>query len=134
MQKMFFIVIFLIFFTAVPFVSKASDVFFIPQSFQYHNNDTFIKDVYIDTNNEYINVIKSEITFNSNVLEVIDVIKGESIIKLWSEEVSVSNEEGLIKFSGGIPNGYKGSGLIFKIIFKAKKEGNCQLNFSQTEI
>jgi len=134
MQKIFFIVIFFIFFTVAPNVIEASDVFFIPQSSQYHNSDTFIKDVYIDTDGEHINVVKSEIIFDSNVLEVVDVIKGESIIKLWTEEPTISNEEGLIKFSGGIPNGHKGSGLVFKIIFKAKNEGDCQLNFSQTEI
>lgn len=134
MQKMSFILISFFFFITAPFVARASDVFFIPQSFEYHNNDTFIKDVYLNTDDKYVNVIKSEITFNADVLEVIDVIKGESIIKLWTEEPTISNEEGLIKFSGGIPNGYKGSGLVFKIIFKAKNEGGCQLNFSQTEI
>ncbi|MCK5475333.1 MAG: hypothetical protein KAI71_01985 [Candidatus Pacebacteria bacterium] len=134
MQKIFFIAIFFILFMVAPFVAKASDVFFIPQNLQYHNNDTFIKNVYIDTKDKNINVVRSEITFNPDVLEVIDIIKGESIIKLWTEEPIISNVEGLIKFSGGVPNGYKGSELVLKIIFKTKNEGDCQLDFSQTEI
>ncbi len=134
MQKIFFITISFFCFMAVSFTVQASDVFFIPQNSEHYNNNTLIKDVYLDTNDKYINVIKSKIIFNSDVLEAIDIIKGESIIKLWTENPVISNKEGFVKFSGGIPNGHKGSGLVLKIIFKTKNEGDCKLNFSETKI
>ena len=134
MRKISFIAISLFLFAAIPFISSASTLFFMPQSAEYQKSDTFIKILHVDTVDQEINAIGSKINFNRDILEVTDIITGDSIIKLWMEEPIVSNEKGNIEFVGGIPGGYKGEGVILKIIFKAKKTGNFILNLSDTKI
>lgn len=129
MRKIFFVAVSL-FFMAAPFAGNASTLFFLPQGGEYRETETFIESLYIDTDGQKINVIEAKINFNQDSLEVVDVIKGSSVIELWMGEPIVSNENGSIKFTGGIPGGYSGEGVILKIIFKAKKTGSYELNLS----
>ncbi len=133
MRKTLFIVMSLLFFLMVPNIGNASVFFFSPQSTEHQESDTFIKSLYIDTEDQKINAIKSKINFDRDALEVVDVITGNSIIKLWVKAPTISNKEGNIEFVGGIPNGYEGKGVILKIIFKAKKIESCNLTLSDTK-
>lgn len=134
MRKTFFIAISLFLFMAAPFISSASILFFLPQNEEHQESEIFIKTLYIDTEGQEINTIASKINFNQDVLEVVDVITGDSAIKLWMGEPVISNKNGSIEFVGGIPNGYSGEGVILKIIFKAKKTGNSNLNISDIKV
>lgn len=111
--------------------ASASTLFFLPQNASYEKESAFIETLYIDTGENNINAIEGKVLFNSEILEIIDIITGDSIIKFWVKEPAVSNENKNIEFSGGMPNGYKGSGAIFKILFHAKKAGACDLGFSE---
>lgn len=134
MRKVFFIITFSFFFMAAPFVGNASTFFFLPQNAEHQESETFVKTLYIDTEDQKINTIESKINFNQEVLEAVDIIIGDSVIKLWIEAPTISNKNGTIEFAGGIPNGHSGEGIILKIIFKAKKIGNSDLNLSDTKI
>ena len=134
MRKIFFIAISLFFFTITPFISNASTLFFLPQNTEHQRSNTFIKILYIDTGDQKINTVASEIIFDQDILEVVDIITGDSIVELWMGEPVISNENGSIKFTGGIPGGYSGKGIIIKIIFKAKKTGTCNLSLSDTKV
>ena len=134
MKKIFFIAMFLFFLMVTPFVTSASVFFFMPQSMEYQESDTFIKSLYLDTNGQKVNAIESRINFNQDVLEVVDIITGDSVVRFWVETPTISNEKGAIEFVGGTPNGYDGEGVILKIIFKAKKVGDCDLNISDTKL
>lgn len=134
MKKIFFIAMFLFILMATPFVTSASVFFFMPQSMEYQESDTFIRSLYLDTNGQEVNAIESRINFNQDVLEVVDIITGDSVVKFWVETPTISNEKGVIEFVGGTPNGYNGKGVILKIIFKAKKVGDCDLNISDTKL
>ncbi len=134
MRKIFFIAISLFFFAITPFISSASTLFFLPQNTEHQKSNTFIKILYIDTEDQKINTVASKIIFDQDVLEVVDIITGDSIVELWMGEPVISNENGSIEFTGGIPGGYSGKGIIIKIIFKAKKIGDCNLNLSDTKV
>ena len=134
MRKTFFIAISLFFFIATPFMSSASTLFFIPQGTVYQESDTFIKTLYIDTGDQKINTVASKIIFDQDILEVVDIITGDSIVELWMGEPVISNENGSIEFTGGTPGGYSGKGIIIKIIFKAKKTGAGNLTLSDTKV
>ncbi|MCK5491360.1 MAG: hypothetical protein KAI67_05980 [Candidatus Pacebacteria bacterium] len=133
MSKILFTIIFLSF-LIVPFVGNASTLYFLPQGEEYLESDTFIKNLYIDTEESKINTIESKINFNQDILEAVDVITGDSVIELWVGEPAISNKNGSVEFIGGIPGGYDGNDIILKIIFKAKKTGNCNLYLSDTKI
>lgn len=117
----------------IPFIGNASVFFFMPQSAEYQRSDTFIKTLYIDTESRKINTIESKINFDEDILEAIDIITEDSVVKFWAKTPTISNENGSIEFTGGIPGGYEGEGVILKIIFKAKKTGSCKLNLSGTK-
>lgn len=134
MRKIFFIAVSLFFFIATSFVSNASTLFFMPQNAEYQESETFIKTFQIDTNDQEVNAIESKINFDQNILEAVDVITGDSVIKLWTKKPLISNSEGSIEFGGGVPGGHKGSGVILKIIFKAKKTGDFTLNLSEIKV
>ena len=82
MRKIFFTII-LLFFVMIPSVGNASTLFFLPQNTEYQESDTFIQILHIDTGNQEINTIESKINFDQNALETIDIITGDSVIKLW---------------------------------------------------
>ena len=86
----------------------------------------------LDTQNKIINAIEGQIGFSSDFLELKEVRDGNSIINLWVEKPalgcsgSVSCE---LVFSGIIPGGYNGqNGLLFSLIFEAKKEGAADIS------
>ena len=93
MSKILFTIIFLSF-LIVPFVGNASTLYFLPQGEEYLESDTFIKNLYIDTEESKINTIESKINFNQDILEAVDVITGDSVIELWVGEPAISNKNG----------------------------------------
>lgn len=94
-------------------------------------NITTIK-IYVNTENQAINNGEATIQFPTDMLEVISVTKSSSIFSLWVEEPSFSNFTGKIVFNGGVPNpGYTGgSGYIASVTFKAKKQGQASIIFT----
>ena len=95
---------------------------------KYHQEDTFLVEIRIDTENECINAIKTDLLFDSSILEIEDFSKGNSIISIWLKDPDFSNETGNLSFSGGIPGGYCGvlsgdpgrSDILGKIAFRVK--------------
>ena len=103
----------------IPLFAQGARLYLEPANGQYHRGDTFIAEVKLDTESEEINTAQVNLTFPQNLLEVVDFSEGNSILTLWPEEPSFSNQNGQISFSGGVPNGYQGTdGLLGKIIFR----------------
>lgn len=136
----------LLFCIFVPFWAKGAILYFDPADGQYQPGQTFIVKVKIDTEQECINAIRVDLSYNKDVLEIIDFSQGKSIISLWLEPLDINKEEGKIYFSGGIPGGYCGqlpgdpgeSDVLGKIIFKmpglsaTEKEKNiAEIKFSE---
>ena len=85
---------------------------------EYYQEDVFIVEVKLDTEEERINALKVELTFPQDKLEVVDVSRGDSVLSLWPEEPTYSNLEGKVSFIGGIPLGFEGQGKIVSIPFR----------------
>lgn len=119
MKKYYFIIfIILLFF---PLVTKGAVLYLSPASGDYHQGDTFIVEVRLDTQGEYINAVETNLNFPSDILEVKDLSSGNSVLTLWIKNPSFSGD--VISFIGGIPAGYQGlDGLIGKIVFQAQEK------------
>jgi hypothetical protein len=86
----------------------------------------------LDTEGEIINALEGEILFPEELLELVEIRDGDSIINLWVERPSIELT-GKVIFSGIIPTGFTGvlspyyegygPGKIFSLIFVSKKEG-----------
>jgi len=77
----------------------------------------------VDTENEDINAIELRLKFSPLDFSIKEINNGNSIINLWPESPSFSNEKGEIYFSGVMAGGYQRSkGRLLKIIIVPHKE------------
>ena len=116
-------------FLIFPLVVRSATLYLLPQSQTIYKNDTFLVEVRLDTEGEEINTVEVSLTFPLNLLEVFDLGKGGSVLNLWVEEPSITNDT--VSFIGGIPGGFKGDGLIGKITFLGKEIGEGVVNFKE---
>jgi len=122
----FIILLCLLLFT--PLITKAAILYLTPDNGQFHQGDTFMVEIRLDTQGEYINAVEANLSFSSDILEVKDLSQGNSVLTLWVKEPTVS--QGVISLAGGTPGGYQGAnGILTKIAFKARVQGVGQVNF-----
>ena len=77
----------------------------------------------LNTENEDINAIELRLKFSPLDFSIKEINNGNSIINLWPESPSFSNEKGEIYFSGVMAGGYQRSkGRLLKIIIVPHKE------------
>lgn len=85
--------------------------------------------------NRPINAVEGTINFPIDNLGVASLSTEGSILTLWVQEPSFSNESGLIEFAGAIlPGGFQGQGKILTIVFEPKKLGPAKLSFSAASV
>ncbi|NVN97347.1 hypothetical protein HXX01_03915 [Candidatus Nomurabacteria bacterium] len=100
-------------------------------------NEQFYVDVMLTTEGKIVNGIESTITFSRDQLTFIRAEEGQSLINLWIEKPTLKGNN--ITFSGIMPNGFEGvidpfnlntklPGLMIRLIFEAKKEGNAKIS------
>lgn len=110
-------------------VAQGAILYLEPSSAEYHQDDTFLVEVRIETENECINAVAGDLFFSQHLLEAIDFSRGNSILTLWPKLPVIDQKSGLISFSGGLPGGFCGflpgepgkPNLLGKIVFKTKK-------------
>lgn len=109
----------------VPNNSRAAEINLNIGSSAYDLQDTFIVDVYIDTQFSNINAIEARIDFDASMLRIIETIDSDSAVNFWIEkEVSID----ALMLSGIIPGGFRGeSGKIISILFETIGSGQASI-------
>lgn len=124
-------------------VAHGAVLYLEPSSGEYQPGDTFMVAVKIDTEGDCINAVEVNLAYDKDILQAVDFGRGESILNIWVKSPEISQEQGLVSFSGGIPGGYCGrlpgdpgqSNLLGKLIFQIKKlveDGPLQVKFLDT--
>jgi len=131
-KKIIIFLLFSIFYFLVSRSALAADLFLMPQSQTVYKEDTFIAEIRLDTGEEEVNALEANLEFSPELLEVLDISKGGSILSLWPIEPFFSNSAGKISLTGGIPGGFKGQGMIAQITFRVKELGKAIINFWDT--
>ena len=109
---------------------QAAVLYLSPSTGSYYQGDTFMVEIRLDTQGEYINAVEANLNFSPDILEVKDLSQGNSILTLWVKEPGFS--ENKISILGGVPGGYQGAdGLLGKIIFQVSEsgQGSARINF-----
>lgn len=117
-------------------VASAATLLVSPANSQVSvGNITSVK-IVVATDQKPINNTDLILLFPSDLLEVVSVSKSTSIFSLWVEEPTFSNIEGKISLNGGVPNpGFTGqNGEVATVTFRAKKQGNATLVFSDSAV
>lgn len=91
---------------------------------------------------EHINAVEGVITFPAELIEVTRVSLQNSIIPFWVEEPNV--QEGLVHFSGIIPNGFNGlreayaterkSGIVLTLEYRGIGEGTGAFSVEDAQV
>lgn len=102
---------------------------------EYFVGNSFDASLNVDAQTS-INAISATLSFPQEKLEIANISKDGSIIDLWPEEISFSNQTGTISFSGVILNpGFSGSnGKVIKITFRVKATGKAEIRCQKKEI
>lgn len=101
-----------------------------PAQIQTTPGETFVVDVRLNSENEYINAVATQISYSPDLLEVMDLSRGGSFLTLWPEEPTDNEQTGIISLIGGIPNGsYVVDGRVLTITFRAKALGEAAVRF-----
>jgi len=117
----------IIFFLSAPISLRAVVLYIMPQSQTVFQEESFIVEIRLDTEGKEINTIEGNLKFSSDLLEIIDLSRGGSILSLWVKEPNAKEEK--ISFIGGKPGGFKGDGLILRMNFLGKKIGEGKITF-----
>lgn len=92
-------------------------------------------DVMIDARDP-INVVGATITFPPELIEIIGISKRSSFLDLWTEDTTIMEQAGLIRFSGGTTEhgGHRGEGTVLTLSVRAKSTGTAELGFGTVEM
>lgn len=103
-----------------------------PSSGSFIVNNTFDVSVILNTNGRSVNAVDAIITFPPDRLQVVSPSLGRSIIGIWASPPTFNNQDGTLRFQGGIPSPgiNTSSGIISTITFRVKSIGTATVNFS----
>ena len=104
-----------------------------PATGNYSLGASFTIAVMVGNGGTALNAVSGVVTFPTDKLEVIDLVKSGSIITYWVREPQFSNDTGRIQFEGVIPNpGFSGvGGRVLNITFRPKLVGAVSLDFTE---
>lgn len=74
--------------------------------------------LYLDTEGQEINAVDLNLRFPTDSALIESLSDGGSIIPFWVDKPDFSNNDGRVSFSGIIPGGFSGKGLLLKIRIK----------------
>lgn len=117
LKNLLFTIILLFF----PLLSWGAVLYIMPQSQDVWQGDSFIAEVWLDTEGETINSVEGKLIFPQDKLRVLGISEGGSVLSLWLQPPAFFNNEGSISFAGGKPNGFSGQGQLFSITFSANQ-------------
>lgn len=91
-------------------------------------------DFVVNTEGESVNAFSGKIVFPGDLLEVKNIIDGNSIINLWIEKPFLGSKSHIL-YSGITPGGFRGgSGLLFSAVFEAKKGGDGSISIQDVKV
>jgi ABC-type multidrug transport system fused ATPase/permease subunit len=114
-----------IFILSIVSIADAANITVAPSSGNYKVGSTISVNVFISNNQEPVNAVSANLAFTNNTLSLTSISKSGSIIDLWAEEPTYSNNSGTVSFEGGMYNpGFSGlQGKVLTINFKVISAG-----------
>ena len=101
-----------------------------PVSGSFSVGSTFDVPLFLNTENESVNVIEVSLSFPPDKLQLVSPSTGRSIVSVWTAPPTFNNQTGRISLQGGIPGGVNvSSGLFTTLTFRVKGVGQAVLKF-----
>lgn len=122
--------------TISSFASATTTVYFMPYSDEnLVTGDTVSIDVNINTRVP-IDAFGATIGFPKDTIEIVSISKEKSFFDLWTEDTTIAEDTGEIRFSGGTTKrgGIMGTGTVLTLTIKAKNPGTAELLFKNVQV
>ena len=102
-----------------------------PAGGTYTVGSTFSVSFYVNTADQFINVVDADILFPPDKLQVVSPSTGSSFINVWAIQPSYSNTGGTMSFRGAVPSPgiNTDAGLISTVLFRVKAVGTATIRF-----
>jgi hypothetical protein len=116
--------------------AHAATLSFSPQSGTYFAGRSFSVSVLVSSPDQAMNAAQGEISFPTNELEVLSLSESNSIMSIWVQNPTFSNQDGTIDFGGvAVSPGFQGTnGNVITIRFEAKDPGDAPLAFTSGSV
>lgn len=107
----------------------------LEEGMEFEVGSTVHLDVYIHSNTP-INVVGATITFPNKKVEVLGISKEKSFLSLWTEDTTIREQEGEIRFSGGTTEkgGHIDTGTLLTLSLRIKEPGAIEIGFKDIEV
>lgn len=121
---------------AIPFYLRADTIYTSPPSGEYSVSSTFPVRILVSSQSRSVNAVSGTLNFPIDRLQVVSINKENSIVNLWIQEPSFSNDSGTISFEGVMLNpGFIGQdGLVITATFRVIGQGPATLSFNNTSL
>lgn len=108
----------------------AATLYLSPSSESIYAGQSFTVSVFVASPDQAMNAAQVKMAFPINKLSVVSLSKTDSIVNLWVQEPSFSNQDGTIDLQGIVVNpGFQGSsGKLLSITFQAKQTGAASIS------
>jgi hypothetical protein len=117
-----------------PIPLHASVVSLSSQKSSFTANEEFLVDTSIDTQGYSMNAIEGAISYPEDLLDLVDVRTGDSIVSLWLEQLQPS-QKSPASFSGIIPGGYLSpKGKLVTLVFRTKASGQGSVTVNNLHV
>ena len=117
----------------LPQMVFAAQISFDARTAQAQVGKSFEVTLFVNTEQENINAFEGKVTFPNDLLNLKEIRDGNTIVNFWIEKPKA--QDNIIVFSGVTPGGFNGKkGLIFSVIFEAKKEGVVKFEVNDARI
>ena len=85
----------------------------------------------VDTGGEAVNTVTTNFSYPVETLELTELSLQDSFAKIWFEKETIVPGE--VYLTGSLPTpGFYGKGIFAKLTFRAKANGEAQINFNQS--
>jgi len=112
--------------------AAAATLFLTPATLDVVAGQSFTVHVDVSSADQAMNAVQGTIAFPVGAVNVVSISKAASIINLWVQDPSFSNQDGQVNFQGVVVNpGFQGvDGDVIDIVFRAERSGRASLAFS----
>jgi len=126
----------LLFLSVAPTYAGSATLKIDPSQGTFFVGSSFDVSIILDTGGETINAVETELRFPPSLVQVTSPSASRSFIAIWTSPPTFSNEEGYVRFQGGVPSpGLKTSqGVLSTITFRAVQPGNVILELKNARV
>jgi len=126
-------IIFGFIFQVITVNAQSASLYITPNSNTLHINETFTVTIAMSSPDITTNAASGHLIFPPDILEVVSINKGGSVIDFWVQSPAFSNTSGYIQFEGiSHTPGFQGTyGKLISITFRAKSPGSADVVFSR---